>query len=65
MYVEQNDRLWHFGKKSAKQGFLANRFGNGARVYPFWRELLKRAHKANPASRHRLGERIQGKLIRP
>ena len=39
MCVEQNDRLWHFGKKSAKQGFLANRFGNGARVYPFWREL--------------------------
>jgi hypothetical protein len=32
MHVEQNDRLWHFGKKSSQQSFLANPFRDGARV---------------------------------
>src|SRR5262249_22237713 len=51
MYVEQNDRLWHFGKKSSQQGFLANPFRDGAWVYPVWRELISYIHTANPASR--------------
>jgi hypothetical protein len=51
MYVEQNDRLWHFGKKSSQQGFLANPFRDGARFYPVWRELISYIHTANPASR--------------
>src|SRR5215470_15501898 len=51
MYVEQNDRLWQFGKKSFQQGFLAYPFRDGARVYPVWRELISSIHTANPASR--------------
>src|SRR5215467_5168848 len=54
MHVEQNDRLWYFGKKSSQQGFLPNPFRDGARVYPVWRELITYIHTANPASRRGL-----------
>jgi hypothetical protein len=40
---------------------LVNRFGNGAGVYPFWRELFERTHKANPASRHGSGNACKTK----
>src|SRR5215469_7004573 len=40
--VEQNDRFWHSRKKLAKHGLLTNSFGDSARVYPVWRELLSR-----------------------
>src|SRR5579863_3358070 len=57
--VEQDDRFRHSRKKPAKHGLLANSFWDGARVYPISREVPSRAHTANPASRHRLGERIK------
>src|SRR5512132_2777412 len=42
--VEQNDSFWHSRKKAAKQGLVANSFGDVARVYPVWGELLRRTH---------------------
>src|SRR5215469_164535 len=63
--VEQYDRLWHSRKEHTMNGLLANSFGDGAGVYPIWRELLGRTHTTNPASRNGFRELIQDKLIRP
>jgi len=57
--VEQNDCFWHSRKKAAKQGLVPNRFGDCARVYPVWGELLRRTHTVNPATRPGFGECIQ------
>src|SRR5579872_1298508 len=59
--VEQDDRLWHSRKEHAKNGLLPNGFGDIARVYPVFRELLSRTHAASPVSRHVFGERIKDK----
>src|SRR5215469_7701011 len=63
--VEQDDRLWHSRKEHAKNGLLANSFGDRARLYPVSREPLRRTHTANPASRHGFRERIKTELIKP
>src|SRR5215471_8694909 len=46
--VEQDDRLWHSRKEHAKNGLLANSFGDVARVYPVLWELLSRTHRRIP-----------------
>src|SRR5215469_5071161 len=63
--VEQDDPFWHSRKEHAKNGLLANSFGDRARVYPILRELLSRTHTTNPASWNGFRERIKTELIKP
>src|SRR5215475_13660816 len=63
--VEQDDRLWHSRKEHPKNGLSANSFGDVARVYPAFRELLSCTHTASPVSRLGFRERIKTELIKP